>query len=145
LTDREGFAYPLARRKPMRSLLVALIVGAALTGCNTVAGMKQDTHQASVYTYEKREEYQRDLAAQMRELDAKTDELKAKAVRASDSTKAEFNRSMEALDKEKAVFGQKMEAVKTSSASNWNEVKAGADSAMDSVEKAYEKAKASLP
>ena len=129
----------------MRSLLVALVVAAALTGCNTVSGMKQDTHQASVYTYEKKEEYQRDLAAQMRELDAKTDELKAKAARASDSVKTEFNRSMEALDRQKAVLNEKMEAVKTSTASGWNSVKAGTDSAMDSVKRAYEKAKASLP
>ena len=129
----------------MRSLIVALVVAAALTGCHTVSGMKEDTHQASVYTYEKKEEYQRALAAQMRELDAKTDELKAKAARASDSVKAEFNRSMEALDRQKAVLNQKMEAVKSSSASTWNDVKASTDSAMDSVKKAYEKAKASLP
>ena len=41
--------------------------------------------------------------------------------------------------------GQKMEAVKTSTASTWNDVKAGADSAMQSVKQTYEKAKASLP
>jgi predicted small secreted protein len=129
----------------MRSLFVALVVAAALTGCNTVSGMKEDTHQASVYTYEKKEEYQRDLAAQMRELDAKTDELKAKASKASDSVKTEFNRNIEALDRQKAVLGEKMDAVKTSTASGWNSVKAGTDSAMESVKKAYEKAKASLP
>ena len=129
----------------MRSLLVTLIVAAALTGCNTVAGMKQDTHQASDYTYEKKEEYQRALAAEMRELDAKTDELKAKAGRASDSVKAEFNRNMEALDRQKAVLREKMDAVKTSTAAGWDQVKASTDSAMNSVKQAYEKAKASLP
>jgi predicted small secreted protein len=129
----------------MRSLFVTLVVAAAFTGCNTVSGMKEDTHQASVYTYEKKEEYQRDLSAQMRELDTKTAELKVKASKASDSTKAEFNRNMESLEKEKAVLAEKMEAVKTSTASSWNSVKAGTDSAMESVKKAYEKAKASLP
>jgi predicted small secreted protein len=129
----------------MRSLAVAIIVAAALTGCNTVAGMKQDTSQVSDYTYEKKEEYQRALSAQMRDLDAKTDELKAKAGRASDSIKAEFNRNMESLDRQKAVLREKMEAVKSSTASGWNQVKAGADSAMNSVKQAYEKAKASLP
>jgi predicted small secreted protein len=129
----------------MRLLFVALIAAAALAGCNTVAGMKQDTHQAADYTYEKKEEYQRALSAQMRELDAKTDELKAKAGRASDSVKAEFNRNMESLDRQKAVLNEKMEAVKSSTASGWNQVKAGADSAMNSVKQAYEKAKANLP
>jgi len=129
----------------MRLLFVTLIAAAALAGCNTVAGMKQDTHQAADYTYEKKEEYQRALSAQMRELDAKTDELKAKAGRASDSVKAEFNRNMESLDRQKAVLNEEMEAVKSSTASGWNQVKAGADSALESVKRTYEKAKASLP
>ena len=129
----------------MRTLLAALVAGAVLAGCNTVAGMKEDTHQASVYTYDKKEEYQRALAAQMRDLDAKTAELKAKAAQANDATKAEFNKSMAALDREKAVLNQKMDALKTSTAATWNDVKAGTDSAMLSVQNAYEKAKASLP
>jgi len=129
----------------MRSLAVALIFAAALAGCNTVAGMKQDTHQAADYTYEKKEEYQRALSAQMRDLEAKTEELKAKAGRASDSVRAEFNRNMESLDRQKAVLNEKMEAVKSSTASGWNQVKSSTDSAMNSVKQAYEKAKASLP
>ena len=126
----------------MRILVIALIGVALLAGCNTVAGVKDDSRQAVDYTYEKKEEYQRALAAQMRELDVKIDELKAKAGRASDAVKAEFARDMEALDRQKAVLAQKMEAVKASSASAWNDVKAGANSAMDSVKQTYEKAKA---
>ena len=126
----------------MRILVIALVAAAVLAGCNTVAGVKEDSRQAADYTYEKKEEYQRALAAQMRELDVKIDELKAKAGRASDAVKAEFARDMEALDRQKAVLSQKMEAVKSSSASAWNDVKAGANSAMDSVKQTYEKAKA---
>jgi predicted small secreted protein len=126
----------------MRTLVIALIAVATLAGCNTVAGVKEDSRQAADYTYEKKEEYQRALAAQMQELDVKIDELKAKAGRASDAVKAEFARDMEVLDRQKAVLAQKMEAVKASSASAWNDVKAGANSAMDSVKETYEKAKA---
>jgi len=126
----------------MRTLVIALIGVALLAGCNTVAGVKEDSRQAADYTYEKKEEYQRALVAQMRELDVKLDELKARAGRASDAVKAEFARDMEALDRQKAVLAQKMEAVKASSASAWNDVKAGANSAMDSVKQTYEKAKA---
>jgi len=126
----------------MRILLAFLVTAAMLAGCNTVAGLKEDSRQASDYTYEKKEEYQRALAAQRRELDVKIDELKAKAGRASDAVKAEFARDMEALDRQKAVLAQKTEAVKSSSASAWNDVKAGANSALDSVKQAYEKAKA---
>jgi predicted small secreted protein len=128
----------------MRTLAVALIGVALLAGCNTAAGVKEDSRQVADYTYEKKEEYQRSLTAQMKEIDVKIDELKVKAGRASDSVKAEFPRDMEALDRQKAVLAEKMEAVKSSSASKWHEVKAGANSAMDSVKQTYEKAKAKL-
>jgi predicted small secreted protein len=129
----------------MRTLVIVFIGVALLAGCNTVAGVKEDSRQAADYTYDKKEEYQRALAAQMRELNVKIDELKAKAARASDAVKAEFARDMEALDRQKAVLAQKMEAVKASSASAWDDVKAGANSAMDSVKQTYEKAKARFP
>ena len=128
----------------MRTLLAFLIAITALAGCNTLAGLKHDSRQAVDYTYEKKDEFQGALAAQMRELDTKLDELKAKAARASDAVKAEFARDMEALDRQKAVLAQKMEAVKSSSASAWSDVKAGANSAMDSVKQTYEKAAARL-
>ncbi len=126
----------------MRTLAVALVGLALLAGCNTVAGVKEDSRQVADYTYEKKEEYHRSLTAQMQELDVKTDELKAKAGRATDTVKAEFARDMEAMDRQKAVLAEKMDAVKASSASAWNDVKAGANSAMDSVKRSYEKAKA---
>ena len=129
----------------MRTLWTVLIGVSILAGCNTVSGVKEDSRQAADYTYEKKEEYRRKLASEMRELDVKIDELKAKAGRASDAVKAQFARDMEALDKQKAVLAEKMEAVKSSSASKWDDVKAGANSAMDSVKQTYEKAKAKLP
>ena len=129
----------------MRTLWTALIGVSLLVGCNTASGVKEDSRQAADYTYEKKEEYQRKLAAEMQELDVKIDELKAKAGRASDAVKAQFARDMEALDRQKTVLAEKMDAVKTSSASKWDEVKAGANSAMDSVKQTYEKAKAKLP
>ena len=128
----------------MRTLWIAFIGVALIAGCNTAAGVKEDSRQAADYTYEKKEEYQRALTAQMRKLDLEIDELKARAGRASDAVKAEFARDMEVLDRQKAVLAQKMEAVKTSTASGWDDVKAGANSAMDSVKQTYEKAKARI-
>jgi len=51
----------------MRTLVVAFIGVALLAGCNTVAGVKEDSRQAADYTYDKKEEYQRALAADPRE------------------------------------------------------------------------------
>jgi peptidoglycan hydrolase CwlO-like protein len=124
------------------ALAAAALAVTELAGCDTVAGMKHDSRQAVDYTYDKKEEYQRALAAQMRELDAKVDELKAKAARANDAVKVEFARDMDALDRQKAVLAEKTDAVKSSSASAWNDVKAGANSAMESVRQTYERAKA---
>ena len=124
------------------TLAAATLAIAALAGCNTVAGMKQDSRQAVDYTYEKKDEFQGALAAQTRELNIKIDELKAKAARASDAVKAGFARDMEALDRQKTVLSQKMDAVKSSSASAWNDVKAGANSAMESIRQTCDKAAA---
>ena len=129
----------------MTRIALTLVAVAVLAGCNTVAGMKHDSRQAVDYTYEKKEEYQQALAAQMRDLDTRIDELKAKAARASDAVKAEFARDMDALDRQKAVLAQKMDAVKVSSASAWNGVKAGANSAMDSITQTYLRAAARFP
>ena len=126
----------------MHALVIALIAIATLASCDTVAGVKEHSHQAADYTYEKKEEYQRALAAQMRVLNTKIDELKAKAARANDAVKAEFARDMEALDRQKAVLVEKMEAIRSSSAAGWNDVKAGANSAMDSIKQTYDKAAA---
>jgi len=54
----------------------------------------------------------------------------------------EFKTGKGKLEEDQAEFAQKMDAVKSSSASAWNDVKAGANSAMDSVKQTYEKAKA---
>ena len=106
----------------MRTLItITLVAVATLVGCNTVSGVKEDSRQAADYTYEKKEEYQRALSNQMRELDTKVDELKVKAARANDSVKAEFARDMDALDRQKAVLAEKMDAVKASSASAWTD------------------------
>jgi predicted small secreted protein len=128
----------------MRTLVIAFIGVALLAGCNIVAGVKEDSRQAADYTYEKKEEYERALAAQKRELDVQIDELKARVGRGSDAVKAEFARDIEVLDKQKAVLAQKMDAVKASSASGWNDVKDGANSAMESLKQTYEKAKTRL-
>jgi hypothetical protein len=49
---------------------------------------------------------------------------------------------MEALDWQLGVLGRKMEAIGSSSASAWNDVKAGVNSAMDSVRQTYDRARA---
>ncbi len=126
----------------MKTLLIVLVAVAALAGCNTAAGMRQDTRQAVDYTYEKREEYQRKLGSELREIDARMDELKAKAARSSQSVKTEFARDMDELGRHKAVLNEKLDSVKASPAAAWNDVKAGADSAMASVKRTYEKARA---
>ncbi|HEV8533099.1 MAG TPA: hypothetical protein VGT00_16875 [Methylomirabilota bacterium] len=125
-----------------RSILIVLLAAFALSGCGTWSGVKQDTRAAKDYTYEKKDEYESRLKYQMLELDAKTEELKGKAANATESVKREFDKDMSELARQKAVLNQKLESVKSSSAAAWEDTKAGAESAWDSVKRTYERAKA---
>jgi predicted small secreted protein len=129
-------------RLPLRPLLIALFAVATLAACNTWSGVKQDSRQVADYTYEKKEEYQRKLESQMRDLDARTDELKIKAASATDSVKREFDKDMNELSRQKSVLGEKLESVRSSTAGAWDDTKAGAESAWDAVKRTYERARA---
>jgi len=126
----------------LRSILIVLLAAVALPGCSTWSGVKQDTQAAKDYTYEKKDEYRSRLEYQMLELDAKTEELKGKAANASESVKREFDKDMSELSRQKAVLKEKLDSVKSSSAAAWEDTKAGAESAWDSVKRTYERAKA---
>jgi len=126
-----------------RAILIVLLVAFTFPGCSgTWSGVKQDTQAAKDYTYEKKDEYRSRLEYQLLELDAKTEELKGKAANASESVKREFDKDMSELSRQKAVLNQKLESVKSSSAAAWEDTKAGAESAWDSVKRTYERAKA---
>jgi hypothetical protein len=126
----------------LRSILIVLFTAIALPGCSTWSGVKEDTRAAKDYTYEKKDEYKSRLEYQMLELDKKTEELKGKAANASESVKREFEKDMSELSRQKAVLKEKLESVKSSSAAAWEDTKAGAESAWDSVKRTYERARA---
>jgi predicted small secreted protein len=141
LDDRVGLFYSHRMALTLRSILIVLFAAVALPGCGTWSGVKQDTQAAKDYTYEKKDEYRSRLEYQMQELDAKTEELKGKAANASESVKREFDKDMSELSRQKAVLNQKLESVKSSSAAAWEDTKAGAESAWDSVKRTYERAR----
>jgi predicted small secreted protein len=140
-TGRASF-YSRLMTTAWRSILLVLLAAFALPGCSTWSGVKQDTQAAKDYTYEKKDEYKSRLEYQMLELDAKTEELKGKAANATESVKREFDKDMSELGRQKAVLNQKLESVKSSSAAAWEDTKAGAESAWNSVKRTYERAKA---
>jgi uncharacterized protein YegP (UPF0339 family) len=48
---------------------------------------------------------------------------------------------MSELSRQKAILKEKLDSVKSSSAAAWEDTKAGAESAWDSVKRTYERAK----
>jgi len=141
LDDGVGLFYSHRMALTLRSILIVFLAAVALPGCSTWSGVKQDTQAAKDYTYEKKDEYRSRLEYQMQELDAKTEELKGKAANASESVKREFDKDMSELSRQKAVLKEKLDSVKSSSAAAWEDTKAGAESAWDSVKRTYERAK----
>jgi predicted small secreted protein len=141
LDDGVGLFYSRCMALTLRSIMIVLFAAVALPACSTWSGVKQDTKAAKDYTYEKKDEYRSRLEYQMQELDAKTEELKGKAANASESVKREFDKDMSELSRQKAVLNQKLESVKSSTAGAWEDTKAGAESAWDSVKRTYERAR----
>src|SRR5206468_1945537 len=78
----------------MRTLWIAFVGLSLLTGCNTVSGVKQDSRQAVDYTYEKKEEYQRDLADGLGQADLREGQgqapVAAVAIREKTCTRSSF-------------------------------------------------------
>jgi TolA-binding protein len=109
--------------------------------------VKKDTNEAmntvQNYTQQKKEEYLRQMNAKLEELENKIKELQNKAESKTsglkEESKAKFNQSMEALNKEKQEAAEKLEELKSASGETWNDIKSGADSAMDQLSKTYEK------
>ena len=105
---------------------------------------KEVMETAKDYTMEKKEEYVRHMNAKLAEFDKKIQTLQAmaesKAAQLKEESKAQFNQSMEALAKKKEAAAEKLNELESASDKAWTDIKAGADSAMDELNEALNRA-----
>lgn len=110
--------------------------------------MTEATKQAATatknYVVQSKDEFVAATDKKLKELDAKINELSDKSAAYKDEAKVQADQALSSLREQRAVVSAKFEDVKKASAETWNDVKAGFDTAVTELEKAYENVKAKI-
>ena len=137
-------------------LAPVLLLAALVAACNksapdsdaTVAQQfdkaKQDTAQAAQdfknYTFAQKDEFVKKMQPELDELNTELAQLSAKIDRASDTVKAEAKPKLDALRAQVAALGVDLDQAKNATASTWDDVKAGAQKALDATTESFKEA-----
>jgi hypothetical protein len=125
------FAAPGCERKPADRT----------PGKVTPADVRRDAGQAVdttvEYSRQTKEEFQKKLEAQLNELDAKIAKLREKGRDLKDEAKANWDRKMGELETKRKAVGAKLAEVGHASAEAWKDIKKGAQSAYDDLDRAF--------
>jgi hypothetical protein len=97
------------------------------------------------YTRQQKAAFQRKAHDELAVIQKQITTLRVKAHDASAVTRAELQQSISELEKKKAVAKHKLDELRTVTDAKWNEVKAGANKALDELKQSYEKARSQFP
>lgn len=125
-------------KKLIGILALLLLVTPACTTQQNAASPNESTNSESAQR--ERQIYQEKAEAQLRDLDQKIDDLKAKLRTEKDVDQKEINRQMSDLHRKRVVAQRDLERLKNSSQAAWQDMKAGLESAMNDLENAYNQA-----
>lgn len=89
----------------------------------------------------KKEAYEKKLQAQLDEWNSEIDKLKAKADQAEADAQLEYYQQIEELRAKQEQYSQKLAELKTASDDAWEDIKAGVESAWDSLNRSLKSAK----
>lgn len=137
--------------KKIPTILIAC-AAAVLVGCKPTADNVPKANepgvprpQASARAVEdERSTAQQKLSAQLNGLDAKMADLKARAQRAGDQAKAEWEARRPQLEAQRDSAAKKLEEMKQSSKETWAETKTKTEAAFGELEKGFKEAWAKL-
>jgi hypothetical protein len=101
---------------------------------------KDASKGSSAYMRHQRDEYQKQIEAQLKEYDQKLDELEVKAGTVKQEAKALFNQKIEALREKQRAAHMEWERLSSSSGKAWEDIESGMNTAMDDLAKAYHEA-----
>ena len=99
------------------------------------AGQAVDT--AVAFTRQSKEEFQNQADARLKELDAEIAKLRAKGRGLQDKAKADWDRKLADLETKRDAVRVKLAEVGRSSAEAWKDLRKGAQSAWDELDKAF--------
>jgi hypothetical protein len=90
---------------------------------------------------DKRQAYEKKVAAQMAAWNAEIDKLKARARQADAAARIRYHEALESLEKQRSAAQSKLEELRSSGAEAWERVRSGVESAWAEFKDALDKAK----
>jgi predicted nucleic acid-binding Zn-ribbon protein len=99
--------------------------------------VKDASEGSLAYLRRQRDEYQKQIEAQLKEYDQKLDELEVKAGTVKQEAKALFNQKIEALREKQRAAHMEWERLSSSSGKAWDDIESGMNTAMGDLAKAY--------
>lgn len=106
----------------------------------------QETIEATrQYTVQQKETFQRKAQEELAVMQQQILELRAKVEKASDSTRADLQQSLNELEKKKDGVREKLDELKYATDAKWHEVRERMNSALDEVKRSYRRLLAHLP
>lgn len=109
---------------------------------DTEKSLKQRVDAAKDALMENKDQFVASADARLKELDQKISELGEHAKTLNQGSNAEAGRALEVMREKRTQLSAKFEELKQSTKETWNDVKAGFESAMADLQKAFEDAKA---
>ncbi len=110
----------------------------------TIEDVKKEAKEAlnatASYAAQKKREYQKKIEDKIKKLDNKIDELEKKASQLKDQSKVALERDIETLRNQQKVLKEKLKKWESTSGKAWEDLKGGIDTALDKIEKSYDKA-----
>ena len=92
------------------------------------------------YLDQKKIEYIKQVEIKVEEVEGKIIALENQLKKETAETKEELNKEIQRLKKKQEELQKKIDELKSSSAKAWEELKTGIDTALDDLEKSYDKA-----
>lgn len=93
-------------------------------------------------TRQRRQVYQDELQAKLRDLDNEIDALKTRIETDNKINRKDADRQMAELERRRQIAHVRLEKLRTSGDEAWGDMKAGIDAAMDNLDAAYKQATA---
>jgi CHASE3 domain sensor protein len=92
------------------------------------------------YTLQQKEEYQKRLEAQLKEMHQKIADLQTKAAKAAPEAKANLQEQANEIQKKWEATEEKLTELEKATGKAWEDLKSGMGAAMDDLQKSYDKA-----
>lgn len=116
------------------------------TGTEKIVKEARETIEATKeYTTQQKEAIEGKAREELAALQRQIVELRGKVTKASESTRAELQKSLNELEKKKEGVREKLEELKGSTDAKWHEVKEKMTSAMNELKQSYQKLLSRMP